>query len=31
MSVLFGWLFVGGMATWFIGDIMAAFAERRRW
>ena len=31
MSAVFGWLFVGGMAAWFVGDIMVAFTERRRW
>ena len=31
MSVVLGWLFVGGMATWFAGDILAAIVERSRW
>lgn len=31
MSVVLGWLFVGGMATWFVGDIIAAIVERSRW
>ena len=31
MSAVLGWLFVGGMATWFAGDILAAIVERSRW
>ena len=31
MSAVLGLLFVGGIATWFVGDILAAIVERSRW
>jgi hypothetical protein len=31
MSLLFGWLFAGAMAAWFVGDVVAAIAERNEW